>query len=109
VSRWRRCDRCRKVRSVQEYDGETTVCSTCLAAPAARRRTATVTRTPAARTSASPADGPRRPLLGTVGSGDLEVRERRARRAAQEQLAEVHTEEFEQLLHAARRAEGLRA
>ncbi len=63
----------------------------------------------AARTSASPAGGPRRPPLGTVGSGDLEVRERRARRAAQEQLAGVHTEDFEQLRHAARRAEGLRA
>jgi hypothetical protein len=46
---------------------------------------------------------------GLVGSGDLEVRERRARKVALEQLAEVHAEDYAQLLQAARRAEGLRA
>ena len=44
-----------------------------------------------------------------VGSGDLEVRERRAKKAALEQLAELHAEDYEQLLQAARRAEGLRS
>jgi len=43
-----------------------------------------------------------------VGSGDLEVRERRARKSALEQLAEAHAEDYEQLLLAARRSEGLR-
>ena len=51
---------------------------------------------------------PRRPLMGTVGSGDLEARERRAKRTAWDQLAELHGEEFESLLQVARRAEGLR-
>ena len=51
----------------------------------------------------------RGPLLGVVGSGDLEVRERRARKTALEQLSELHAEDYEQLLQTARRAEGLRS
>ena len=51
----------------------------------------------------------RGPLLGVVGSGDLEVRERRARTAALQQLAEIHADDYEQLLANARRSEGLRA
>jgi hypothetical protein len=50
----------------------------------------------------------RQPLRGVVGSGDLEVRERRARKTATDQLAEMHAEDFAQLLQSARRAEGLR-
>jgi hypothetical protein len=38
----------------------------------------------------------------------MEARERRAKRTAWEQLAELHAEEYEQLLQVARRAEGLR-
>jgi hypothetical protein len=37
------------------------------------------------------------------------VRERRARRAALDALAEMHASDFEQLLAAARQVEGLRA
>jgi hypothetical protein len=60
-------------------------------------------------TPATPAEpAVRRPLLGSVGSGDLEVRERRARRAAADALAESHPEEFAALLRDARAAEGLR-
>jgi len=62
----------------------------------------------AAATAAPAPPGPRAPLLGVAGSGDLEVRERRARRAAQEALAESHAEEFALLLRDARAAEGLR-
>ena len=40
--------------------------------------------------------------------GDLEVRERRARRASLEALAVSHPEEFALLLRDARSAEGLR-
>jgi hypothetical protein len=110
VSEWRRCERCRKVKAVQEYDGEAPVCTACLTGPAPRapraKATAPVTRrvTP---TAAEPI-APRRPSLGAVGSGDLEARERRAKRTAWEQLAELHPEEYEQLLAVARRAEGLR-
>ncbi len=76
-------------------------------------KAAPVTRTvkPAAArpAAAEPAPAaPRRPLLGSVGAGDLEVRERRAKRAAHEALAESHPEEFALLLRNARQAEGLR-
>ena len=113
MSGWRRCDRCRKVRSTDDFDGDATTCTVCLTAPvpsAARKRSTTVTRS---QTAPRPAPAPaepavRRPLLGSVGSGDLEVRERRARRAASERLAESHPEEFALLLRDARAAEGLR-
>jgi hypothetical protein len=110
VSGWRKCDTCRKVRQAEEFDGASTTCRVCLTAPAPRRRSAPVTKT---RTAPRPAPqkaqpGPRQPLLGSVGSGDLEVRERRAKRTAYESLAESHPEEFALLLRDARRAEGLR-
>ena len=116
MSGWRRCDRCRKVRTTEKFDGEATTCTVCLTAPvpsAPRKRTTTVTRTRTAprppATPATPAEpAVRRPLLGSVGSGDLEVRERRARRAAADALAESHPEEFAALLRDARAAEGLR-
>jgi hypothetical protein len=116
MSGWRRCDRCRKVRTTEEFDGEATTCTVCLTAPvpsAPRKRTTTVTRTRTAprppAIPATPAEpAVRRPLLGSVGSGDLEVRERRARRAAADALAESHPEEFAALLRDARAAEGLR-
>ena len=115
MSGWRRCDRCRKVRATDEFDGDATTCTSCLTAAAApaRKRTAPVTRSqtaPRPAPAAAPAEpAVRRPLLGSVGSGDLEVRERRARRAASELLAESHPEEFALLLRDARAAEGLRA
>ena len=104
------------MRSTDEFDGDATTCTACLttpAPPAPRKRAAPVTRTrthpaPGRRPAAAPADRVRRPLLGSVGSGDLEVRERRARRAALEALAESHPEEFALLLRDARAAEGLR-
>ena len=113
MSGWRRCDTCRKVRPAEDFDGDATTCTACLTtpAPAPRKRSAVVTtRTRAPRPDAAPTaePGPRRPLLGSVGSGDLEVRERRARRTATDALAEAHPEEFERLLRDARAAEGLR-
>jgi len=100
------------VRSSDEFDGEATTCVVCLTVPTpvARKKAAPVVRT---RTTPRPAAAPaepavRKPLLGSVGSGDLEVRERRARRAAQQALAESHPEEFGLLLRDARQAEGLR-
>jgi mRNA-degrading endonuclease toxin of MazEF toxin-antitoxin module len=95
------------VKSVDEYDGDSPVCRACLTAPAPRKKAAPVTRTVKAAASPVP-DRPRTPLTGTVGSGDLEARERRAKRTAWEQLAELHAEEYDQLLQVARRAEGLR-
>ena len=106
MSQWRRCESCRKVKSVDEYDEGMPTCRACLTAPPppARKKPAPVT------ISMTPAVPVRRgPVKGAVGSGDLEARERRAKRTAWEQLAELHAEEYEQLLQVARRAEGLRA
>jgi hypothetical protein len=114
VSGWRKCDTCRKVRTTEEFDGASPTCEACRTAPVRTRKAAapvTTTRTPrAARAPAPerPADAPRRPLLGTVGAGDTEVRERRAKRAAHDALAALHPEEFALLLRDARQAEGLR-
>ncbi|MDP9434255.1 MAG: hypothetical protein M3P93_03295 [Actinomycetota bacterium] len=96
-----------------EFDGESLTCRACLTTPVARAPrpagSGPVTRR-AAPTRPAPAEpGPRAPLLGVSGMGDFEVRERRAKRAAYEALAEQYPEEYEQLLQAARRAEGLRA
>ena len=112
MSGWRRCDTCRKVRSTDKYDGGVATCRDCQTGRSApvRKKTAPVTRTAPvrpAKAEAAPA-GPRQPLLVTVGNGDLEVRERRARRAALEALAESHPEEFALLLRDARAKEKLR-
>ena len=112
MSGWRKCDTCRKVRPIEDFDGDSTTCRPCLTAPAPaprKRTTTTVTRTAPRPPAASPATPVERgPRLGSVGSGDLEVRERRARRAASEALVELHPEEFALLLRDARAAEGLR-
>lgn len=112
MSGWRRCDTCRKVRSTDEYDGGVATCRDCQTGRSApvRKKAAPVTRTAPtrpAKAAAAPA-APRQPLLGTIGNGDLEVRERRARRAAHEALAESHPEEFALLLRDARAKEKLR-
>jgi hypothetical protein len=112
MSGWRRCDTCRKVRATEAYDGGAVTCRDCQtsrSAPA-KRKTAPVTRTPPTRPARTEpaAAAPRQPLLGTVGNGDLEVRERRARRAALEALAESRPEEFGLLLRDARQQEKLR-
>ena len=109
MSGWRRCDTCRKVRSTDEYDAGSPTCRDCLTAPAPRTRAASPVRTTRKAPAAAPkAAAAKTPLLGMVGSGDLEVRERRARRKAQDALAESHPEEFALLLRDARAAEGLR-
>ncbi|MEX2290937.1 MAG: hypothetical protein WD794_11510 [Mycobacteriales bacterium] len=109
MSGWRRCDSCRKVKAAGEFDGEATTCRACLTSPtpAPRRKSVVVSRAAAPRPPAAPVD--RGPRLGSVGSGDLEVRERRARRAASEALAELHPDDFAILLRDARAAEGLRS
>lgn len=108
MSSWRRCDTCRKVKSVDEYAGDGSVCQACLAGPPPRKRAAAAPVTRRVTPTAAEPVLPRRPSTGTVGSGDLEARERRAKRTAWEQLAELHQEEYDELLQAARRAEGLR-
>jgi hypothetical protein len=99
---------CRKVKPVEDYEGENPTCRACVSGPPPRARKAAVAVTRRVAPTAAPPAAPRRPSTGAVGSGDLEARERRAKRTAWEQLAELHQEEYEQLLQAARRAEGLR-
>ena len=109
MSGWRKCDTCRKVKQTDDFDGDSTTCQACLTTPAPgprKRAAAVTTRKATPKPAAAPAE--RGPRLGTVGSGDLEVRERRARRAASDALAELHPEEFALLLRNARAAEGLR-
>ena len=102
-----RCDVCRKVLAADVFDDDAATCRACLTAPAPKVRVARASAVKTVRAATPPAE--RAPLLGVVGSGDLEVRERRAKKAALEQLAEVHAQDYEQLLAAARRSEGLRA
>ena len=109
VSGWRRCDTCRKVLAADAFDGAAATCSACVAGPAPRKRAApAVTVRKAATTRPAAPEEPQAPRLGSVGSGDLEVRERRALRAAAQALQELHPEEFAVLLRNARAAEGLR-
>jgi hypothetical protein len=107
VGAWQRCEKCRKVLPADAFEGDATTCTACLTAPVAKPRTTRASAVKTVRAATPPAE--RAPLLGVVGSGDLEVRERRAKKAALEQLAEVHAEDYGQLLAAARRSEGLRA
>jgi len=115
MAAWTRCDRCRKVKQSEDFDDGSPTCRACLTAPVKtttpRTRASAVTTRRTAPTSppAVAEVGPRAPLMGVAGSGDLEVRERRARRVALDQLAETHPEDFEHLLQAARRTEGLRS
>lgn len=130
---WRRCDRCRKVLTERDFDGDALICTGCLAVPvrkvrAARaaavttRRVATAEPAPAPDPAASGVHGPptagsgatpaasapQRPARqGVVGRGDPEVRGRRARTRALQQLSEMHAGDFERLLLDARKAEGL--
>jgi hypothetical protein len=108
VASWIRCETCRKVLATDAYDEGQISCRSCLTGPAPKPRTTRVSAVKTVR-PAAPAPASRGPLLGVAGSGDLEMRERRARRAALESLAEMHTTDFEHLLMAARQIEGLRA
>ena len=108
MASWVRCESCRRVLPAEAYDEGNATCRECLAGPPPRVRKARASAVKTVR-PAAPEPVVRGPLLGVAGSGDLEVRERRARRAALESLAELHAADFEQLLAAARKGEGLRA
>jgi hypothetical protein len=108
VASWIKCDTCRKVLAADQFDDGSAKCRSCVAGPPAPVRKARASAVKTIR-PAAPAPVERGPLLGVAGSGDLEVRERRARRAALDAHAEMHADDFEQLLAAARKGEGLRA
>jgi hypothetical protein len=112
---WVKCERCKKVKPGGDFEEGSPVCIACLTAPvkvtaAPKAKAGPVsTRRSTSITPAAAPPGPRPALLGVAGAGDLEVRERRARRTALDQLVETHAEDFEHLLQAARRTEGLRS
>jgi len=107
VAAWRRCAKCRKVLQEDAFEGASDTCMACIAGPPPKARATRASTVKTVRPATTP-PAERQPLRGVVGSGDLEVRERRARKTATDQLAEMYAEEFAQLLQSARRAEGLR-
>lgn len=107
-AKWRRCQKCRKVLSADEFDGDSEVCrsdlqKTSAAVKAAPRAASTVTTRVVTPAAPAPAGG----VPGLRGRGDLEVRARRARVRALERLAEMHSEDFDLLLREERTTEGL--
>lgn len=127
MATWRRCEKCRKVLSDDDFEPNASMCRGCAAKPArvaragavstrrvvaAAPRSASATATPSGSSgsasgsgSMEPVDRPKRE--GVVGRGDPEVRGRRARTQALQELAALHAEDYDRLLQEARRAEGL--
>jgi hypothetical protein len=104
AANWRRCQKCRRVLPVEDFDGDSEICRTDAAKAAAAgvarpRVTSTVT--------ASAARPPATPVRDIRGHGDPEVRARRARSRALERLSRLHSDEFAELLREERAAEGL--
>jgi hypothetical protein len=106
AANWRRCQKCRKVLPVEDFDGDSEICRTDAAKAAAAT---TVTSRPSATTTVT-TRAPRvqtTPVRDIRGHGDPEVRARRARSRALDRLAQLHTDEFADLLREERAAEGL--
>jgi hypothetical protein len=113
-AQWHRCQSCRGILPVTDFDEGNPVCRGCeaKAARAAAKKAATprgggpvtVRTVPVATKSVRVQEGV---VTGALGRGDREVRVRRARLRALEKLAEVYPEEFEALHAAERAAEGL--
>jgi SBP domain len=106
AANWRRCQKCRKVLPVEDFDGDSEVCRTdtakAAAAAAAPARTSVTTKVTSPRPRV-----PATPVRDIRGHGDPEVRARRARSRALERLSELHAEEFADLLREERISEGL--
>jgi hypothetical protein len=115
AEKWRRCDTCRKVKAVEDFEADAAMCRVCQT-PVVRRApksagAVTTTRVaPAAREKPAAESGAvvRTSAMSDLrGKGDPQVRARRARGRALDRLAELHAEEFEMLLADERRSEGL--
>jgi hypothetical protein len=104
AANWRRCQKCRKVLPVQDFDGDSEVCrndaAKASAATTGASRTSTTTVTAKPRVQATP-------VRDIRGHGDPEVRARRARSRALERLSQLHADDFAHLLREERTAEGL--
>ncbi len=110
AANWRRCQQCRKVLPVEDFDGDSPVCRVDVAkneAPppaTSRTRAQPVTTRKAAP---APAATPQVAIRDIRGRGDHEVRARRARGRALDRLAEMHADDFAMLLREERVSEGL--
>ena len=105
AANWRRCQKCRKVLPVEDFDGDSEICRidpAKAAAAATPARTSVTTKVTSTRPRA-----PATSVRDIRGHGDLEVRARRARSRALERLSELHAEEFADLLQEERTSEGL--
>jgi hypothetical protein len=109
TAKWRRCQKCRKVLSADEFDGDSDVCRPDLrkAAAAAKVSTPRGSSTVTTRVVAPAQPATQSGVPGLRGRGDHEVRARRARVRALERLAEMHAEDFDLLLREERTTEGL--
>lgn len=121
AEKWRRCVKCRKVKPVEDFDGDEQTCRECLTVPVRKTpsRASTVTTRRVSADAAGPAgpagsDGPAgSPVVRNIaprdvrGRGDHEVRARRARVRALDRLAEEYPDDFARLLAEERRSEGL--
>ena len=106
AANWRRCQKCRKVLPVEDFDGDSEICRTDVSkaatAAAAPARASVTTKVTTTRPRV-----PATPVRDIRGHGDVEVRARRARSRALERLSELHAEEFADLLREERTSEGL--
>lgn len=106
-AKWRRCQKCRRVLSAEEFDGDSEVCRTDLKAATAKAPTARASAAVTTRVVAPAQPAQQGGVPGLRGRGDHEVRARRARVRALERLAEMHAEDFDLLLREERTTEGL--
>jgi hypothetical protein len=103
---WRRCQKCRKVLPVEDFDGDSEICRTDTA-KAATAASAPARSTVTTKVTATRPRVPATAVRDIRGHGDPEVRARRARTRALERLSELHAEEFADLLKEERLGEGL--
>jgi hypothetical protein len=107
AEKWRRCDRCRKVKPVEEYPQDAAQCQAC-DAPAARATSRAGSAVTTTRVAPAAGAMVRTAAMSDLrGRGDHEVRARRARVRALDRLVEQYPVEFEVLLADERRSEGL--
>jgi hypothetical protein len=107
AANWRRCQKCRKVLPVEDFDGDSDICRTDTAKAAAAATTAARSSVVTTKVTPTRPRSPATAVRDIRGHGDPEVRARRARTRALERLSQLHAEEFADLLKEERISEGL--
>ena len=106
-AKWRRCQACRKVLEIGDFDGDATICRADQTKASRGTSTRAATSVVTTRVIAKAAPAEPGVIAGLRGRGDTEVRSRRARVRALERLAVQFAEDFELILREERSAEGL--